>query len=310
MQNSPKLLVSHMSPVVAKAVFVKVGLQVLRAHAVIYSADSTLHKAPESLNRLGVNVARDVDSRAVVYPAMGVTLRFQFVVRNVFIGVNGARRKDVFLSKPVNGFPLSVRSNASHYAAYAPVLAAFHHANDRNLVAPERWPSALADSLPLAAVVHLIHLNRRTLQLQTVLGQETPNLAEHAPRGFIGDASFPLNLLRGNTATSGTHEVHRIEPSLERSSGLLKNGASERIHVIPAMVTSESGTTRHAIVLALDTALLALSHTVRPALFLDVFKARIIARKLSVKIRHGVAKFLRDALLGFHGSLNLLRDYW
>src|SRR5437764_1432928 len=27
-------------------------------------------------------------------------------------------------------------------------------------------------------------------------------------------------------------------------------------------------------------------------------------------MRQGVAKFLRDALLGFHGSLNLLRDYW
>ena len=73
LQNRPKLLIPHVSPVVAESVFVKVSLQVLGAHAVVHAADPALYKAPESLNRLGVNVSRDVDSRAVVDSTVNVS---------------------------------------------------------------------------------------------------------------------------------------------------------------------------------------------------------------------------------------------
>src|SRR5713226_494726 len=78
-QNRPELLIAQVSPIVAERVFVKVALQVLRAHTVVHAADPALHKAPESLNRLGMNVSRDVDSRAVIDAPMGVTLPFQSV---------------------------------------------------------------------------------------------------------------------------------------------------------------------------------------------------------------------------------------
>src|SRR6266850_1115979 len=306
-QNRPELLIAQVPPVVAEGVFVKVALQVLRAHAVVHAADSTLHKTPESLNRLGVNVTRDVNSRAVIDAPMGVSRRFQSVVGNKLIGVNGARRKNVFLRQTMQSHFLRVRRYTRHYAANAPVLAALHHSHDRNLVTPVGWASTLADSLPLSAVVHLIHLHRRTLQLQTVLGQETPNLAEHAPRSFVGDASFPLNLLCGDAATSRTHEVHRVEPSLERSGGLLENSASQRIDVIPARLAGIGGAASNAVVLPLDAALRAFGHAVRPTLFLDAFKAGIVARKLGIELAYRIAQFLRDGLFGFHGSLNCLK---
>src|SRR3989442_13907746 len=76
-QNRSELLIPQVPPVVAKGVFVKVGLQVLRADAVVDAADSPLHKTPESFNRLGVNVARDIDSRAVIDSTVNVSCRFQ-----------------------------------------------------------------------------------------------------------------------------------------------------------------------------------------------------------------------------------------
>src|SRR4051812_17343270 len=58
--------------------------------------------------------------------------------------------------------------------------------------------------------------------IASLFGEQRANLTEHSPRGFVSDASFPLNLLCGDSATSRTHEVHGVEPSLERGSGFLK----------------------------------------------------------------------------------------
>ena len=200
----------------------------------------------------------------------------------------------------MKSFLLRIRSYARNHAAYFAVCAPFDHPDYWNLVRAERWTATLPLTLPLAAVVHLIHLDRRTLQLQAVLGQETPNLAEHAPRGFVSDACFPLNLLCGDSAASRTHEVHRVEPSLEGSSGLLKHGASERLDVITAGLAGIRCAASHAMVFLLGTALLAEGYAIRPALLFDVLKAGVVVRKLGVKIRDGVSQFLGDTLFGLH----------
>lgn len=305
LQNPLKQQIPLISTVVPEGVFVQVGLQILRADAVIDAADSTLHKTPESFNRLGVNISRNIDSLAMPDAAMDVALRFQSVVSRKIIGEHGARWKDIFLRQTVKSLLGRIRRHASHYAANTSIGATFDHANDRNLVRAFRRPSASSDSLSLSAVVHLIHLNRRALQLQTVLGQETPNLAEHAPRCFVGDASLPLNLLCGDTATGRAHEIHCVKPSLKRSSGLLEYGPCQWIDVIPAMVASVGCTASNAVMLAFDAALRALSNTIRPALLFDVFKARIIVRELAVKVRDRTAQLFRNALLRLHGKYSL-----
>ena len=51
----------------------------------------------------------------------------------------------------------------------------------------------------LASKISLVHLHRRPLQLQ-ILTEKRTDLAEHAPGGFVGDASFALDLLCGDSA--------------------------------------------------------------------------------------------------------------
>lgn len=182
------------------------------------------------------------------------------------------------------------------YATGFTFVAALNHANNWSFVI------APAISSAMAAMKHLIHLHRRTLQLQTLIGQQSPNLAKHAPRCFVGDASLALNLLCGDSAASGTHEIHRIEPSLERSSALLKHGASERINVIAARLASVCCAIPHAMMLGFFGALLALRHTIRPALFFDEFKTRAIMWKVVIEITHGIAQLFGNTLFDFHNA--------
>src|SRR6266699_2550770 len=306
-QNQLEKQISTVSPIESKTVFVQVSLQVLRAHVVVDPADTALYQTPESFDGLSVNVARDVNLCAVPDALMNISVLLKAIVRNVVIGEHGARRQDIFLRQTMKSVPCRVRSYTRHNPANALLCVPFRHAHDRNFVAPQRRTPTLPHPLSFPPVVHFVHLNRRALQLQTVLGQETPNLAEHAPRGLIGDASFPLNLLRGDTATSGTHEVHGVEPSLEKSSGFLEHGPRQRIDVIPAVVAGIGGTARHTIMLPLDAALPALGYAIRPALLVNVLKAGIVVRKLGVKVRDGVAQLSGDALLRLHGLPHCLK---
>src|SRR5882724_9782166 len=205
-QNSPKLLIPHIPAVVAEAVLVQIGLQILRAHVVVNAADPALHQTPESFDGLGMYVARDVNPCAVPDALVDVAFRLQPIVGDKIIGKNCAARQNVFLRQTVKSFLCGIGSNTRYDTASASRSAALGHADNCNLVASVRWASLSTLVASLSAVVHFIHLHRRALQLQTILGQESPNLAEHAPRCFVGDASFPLNLLCGDAATSGTHE--------------------------------------------------------------------------------------------------------
>ena len=299
-QNSPELLIPHIPAVVAKAVLVQIGLQILRADVVVDAADPAFHQTPESFDSLGVNVARDVNLRAVTDAPMDVAEILESIVRNEIVGEHCARRQDVFLRQAVKSFLFGVRSYTRHNPTNLSVGAALDHAHDRDFVTPVRRTALSALMLSLSAVVHLIHLHRRTLQLQTILGQETPNLAEHAPRCFVSDACLPLNLLCGDSAASRTHEVHRVKPKPQRSGSFLEHGPGQRVDVIPADLARIRGAASHAVVLALDAALLALSYPVRPALLFDVLKAGVVVRKLAVKIRDCVAQMLGNTLSRFH----------
>ena len=304
-QNSPEVLVTHISSVTEKAVLIQIGLQILRAHVVVDRSDAALHQTPEAFDSLSVHVARDINLRAVPDALMDVAVRLQSIVGNEIVGKHGAAWQNVFLRQAVKSFLCGIRGHASYDAANAGWSAAFGHPDNSNLVTSDRWTALTALMPPLSAVVHFMHLNRRTLQLQTVLGQKTPNLAEHAPCCFVGDACFPLDLLCGDTAASGTHEIHRVKPQPQGSSSFLKDCSGERVDVIAAMVARVRSAPAYAVMLALDAALFTVSDAVRPALFFDVFQTGIIVRKLAVKIRDCIAQFFWDDLFRLHDIFRL-----
>ena len=103
-----------------------------------------------------------------------------------------------------------------------------------------------------------------------ILGEQHANLLKHAPRGLVGDASLALDLLRGDSATSGTHEVHRLKPDAKRSGAFLEDGSCEWVDVMAATVTRIGSATAHAVMLALFFASFTIDHPARPTLLFDL----------------------------------------
>src|SRR5882762_2424872 len=130
--------------------------------------------------------------------------------------------------------------------------------------------------LRLPPKVGFVNLDRRALQLQITVRQERANLIEHAPSSLVSDASLALNLLCGNPATCGTHEVHRIEPSAKRSARLLEDGSSHRGDHLAAIVARIRRSASDAMVLAFLLALCAVGNSARESLLFQVLQARII----------------------------------
>src|SRR6266478_273893 len=110
LQNSPEKQVPSVPQIVAKRIFIEVGLQEFRAHVVIDPADSPLHQTPESFDGLSVNVTRDVNLRAVTDATMHVAEILESIVRNEIVGENCARWQDVFLRQTMKSFLCGVRS--------------------------------------------------------------------------------------------------------------------------------------------------------------------------------------------------------
>jgi hypothetical protein len=267
----------------------------------INSANSTFHQRPESFNGVGVNIAANVHASTVLDSAMAILCVVPILVENVlnpiigaeFIGIDGALGHNVFADHAEKSRTLHIINHAGNNSS----LAAFPFNDSRDWcflpITNHRPTSAVFTN---SAEVGFVHLHRWSLQLQVAIGEQGANLMEHAPCSFVGNSSLALNLLSGYTATSGTHEIHGIEPSLERSSALLKDGASERIDVIPAMVASISSATSNAIVFAVYSTLGTEGNTVRPTLFFDVLQAGIIGRKFKVEILESVPEFGWNAL--------------
>ena len=134
----------------------------------------------------------------------------------------------------------------------------------------------------LATKISLVHLDRR-LNLE-FFREERANLFEHAPCGFVGDASFALDLLGGNPTTRGAHQVHRVEPCTQRCGGLFHDRSGQRVNVPAASFASVGRAVSDAVMLLLCLAGFAVSDTVRPALLFQVFQASIIVRKLAVEV--------------------------
>lgn len=302
LQNSLEQQIPLESSVVAETILIQVGLQILRAYGVIYAADSTLHKAPKALNGVGVDVALNVDASGMIDSAMDISVGFvETPIGRQFVGVDSGSWHDEFLCESLQAFLGYVVGDEG---ANALATAALYHSDYWAMelicaVRTSRMPTALS------AHVGFIHLHRRALQLHVALRKKAANLPEHAPCSFVGDASLALNLFCGDAATSRAHEIHRVEPSLERSSALLEDGPGERVDVVSAVIASVGGAARDAIVLAVNAALLALGNAVRPAFLFDVLKAGVIVRKLGVKIRDCVAQLFWDALFGLHGNYRL-----
>ena len=300
-QNRHKDQIALIAAIVAVRVFIQVSLQVLLADGVIYAADPALDERPKAFDGIGVSIAHHIDFCAVMNALVMVTLAelFDASVGSEFIGVDRRLWQDVLTHHAHQGLGLYVTRGLCDYAAFA-----LHDSNDGRLlwIIRARAASGALDAR-LAALpktwtpteIGFIHLDCG-LDLE-VLRQKRADLLEHAPRGFVSDAGFALDLLGGDAAAGRTHQVHRVEPRSQRRGCLFQNRSGQWVDVPAASFAGISRTPRNAMMLLIRFARLAVRDAIRPALFFDVLKTGVVVRKLAVEVLEAIPQVLRYRLL-------------
>jgi hypothetical protein len=288
------------SAIVAKTIFIEIGLQVALANRMINAPQTVLYQTPKSLKGIRMDVANDVDLGDVIDAAvivLSVSDALDSIIGNELVGKHGTLGKNMFPSDTEQGAALYVISDQCFDSA-----PAFDYSNDGSLcsVSGHRTPSA-----PFSPPAHVsfIHFDAFTFSSEWwrcfLLIQHGSNLPEHSPSGFVGDSSLPLNLLRGNAATCLGHKVDRIEPSSERSRGLVEDRASGRVDVMTAMIARVRRSAHNAVVLGHSFTLLAIN-AIRVEAIAKPFKAGRVIRELALEVFQSVWQHFRLAVVMGH----------
>lgn len=130
--------------------------------------------------------------------------------------------------------------------------------------------------------IGFIHFDR-TSQVVTVCCHELTDAVEHAPRGLVGDTEFPLQLLGADTGPGLCYEVDGIEPALEFSARMIKDGAFERVDMMAAETAGVGRPARDVV----ESVLLRAARTgqyVAEAPLLYLFQTGIIIREPFVEL--------------------------
>lgn len=260
------------APIVAEAVFIQVGLQIVTTNRMINAANSGFHERPKAFDSVRVNFANHIDALAVIDSFMNVSASIKPSIGAEGVGKDSGLREHMFLDESVQGVGFHVGCNKS-----ADSSLALNHADNWRFLG-----SASACSFGTAPVIRFVHFDLATESANgsaLFIAQHRTNLFEHAPCRLVSNASLALNLRRRYAATGSGHEVDRIKPSGQRSGRLVEYRVRRGMHMIAAMLAAIRRTADHAIVLRDLLAVLA-KDAVRVKTVLEPFETGRIVREL------------------------------
>src|ERR1019366_1912192 len=200
----------------------------------IDATNPALYKRPEPFDGLGMHVPAHIDTLCVTDAVMLVSRLLERVINRVFVRVDGGLRQHIFFDVRHDSSALNVRHGHGHN-----VTLALYHPKHGRFVRSIDARTPLAPVAPRPANISFVYLDRIPASERAIVLQHqlVANQICHAPRRFIGDAKFALQLLRGNSATSARHQVHRIEPQMQRRGGLVEDRPRCRMYVMTARLT-------------------------------------------------------------------------
>lgn len=171
---------------------------------------------------------------------------------------------------------------------------ALNHTDDRSLGSrvARRWP---AGETALAAEICFVHFDFAvppTKRPRPFGVQHGANLLEHAPCGFIGDASLAFDLLCGNSTARRCHQENGVEPRSQRRGRFVKDRVSSWVNMMAAVVAGVGRTAFDAVMLRNRFAVLTVDALGVEAV-LEPFEAGGIVGELLVKMFDRVACHLR-----------------
>lgn len=268
----------------------------------VNATNAALDKRPEAFDAIGVDVAHHIYLGAVVNPLMLVAQPHLAdpLVGIVLVGVDRALWRDMLSNHAQQFFGTQLPRGVGDDAAFS-----LNKSDDRSLLEIIRtWAARLAlvprralSALPPATEIGFVHLNLAAQRGRFLLEKLT-NLFEHAPRGFVGDASFPLYLFCRDSAARRGHQVDGVEPRPERRTGLVEDCSGGGVNVMAALIARIRRTASHAMMFCHTLAQFA-----KDAFWVqeisEPFEARSVIREHPLEVFKG--KPLHPWLLLFHG---------
>jgi hypothetical protein len=135
-------------------------------------------------------------------------------------------------------------------------------------------------------------------EIADTLFEQRADLIEHAPRGLVGNAKFPLKLLRGDSASGACHQVDRVEPQMQRRGRFVVDRSRRRVQVITARgarprlpLLLGRVTMKHPLGVALRT--MGVRAIRRKAVAPQLLKASLVVAELAHELHQRVARFRR-----------------
>ena len=262
----------------------------------VHAANSAFDEAPKSLNAIRMDVAHHVHLGRVVDSPMNqasvASIRTPDVtdtlVGSPFVRIDRAIRQDVFADHGDKSRARGIRSGLGDNPA--PPFAESDNGSF-NFVAAKRTARTF---LAASAKIGFVNLDV-TAQL-ALLGEQRANLFEHAPCGLVGDARLAFNLLRGDSAACGSHQVDRVEPCLKRSARFMEDRPGSRVNVMAALIARVRRTASYPVMLGNALAQLA-KDTIRVQVAPEPFEAGNVIREHPLEIFEGKPLHLRSLLL-------------
>lgn len=246
------------------------------------TTDAALNQAPEALNGVRVYVSHDVDSAGMMDAMMQVPCASYSAVTQEFVGEDGALGHHVLFDRGQERCRRRVRSDPGDDLALTLTQAHDHGFTRRASSALARTP---------ATEVTFVGFDLSCQGADAFIHQE-PDLLEHPPCRFVGDAQFALELLGRDTTAGGGHEEHGVEPGPQGRGGLVEDRPGQRVDMVSALLAGVRGPFAEAVVEG-DALLGRAGDAVRPPGVLEEVEAGGIGGELLLEIVDRVP---------FHGS--------
>jgi len=189
--------------------------------------DTPFQLAPKPLNGVGVNFSFDVFLAEMIHPLVRVAQFSKRIVRIQFIRHHSRTGSNILLNK---------RNDVRYFVAPDnmgdDVSLSLNHPKNRCF--PCGTPTSLT-WFP-SSNIGLIYLNSLR-QFLFRFGEQASNLLCNSPSSFVSNACLPLQFLSGHPILGVSKKEDGIEPAFKRRFRLMKDGASQRMKLIPAILT-------------------------------------------------------------------------
>lgn len=241
-------------------------------------SDGTLQDAEERFNGVHMAAVAGIDALAMFYPAMGVAVLVQPIVRRQFVGVDRGAFDDMGFDLAFQRCAFYVRHDFGNHLAVA-IL----HCEDNGL-SPRAAPTL---PRPLAADIAFICFYIAIQRAVAVQNSHVfADFVAHAPSRFVRASELALKLFRANTVARDREQIHGVVPALQRHVRAMEGCSDHRVNMVAAPFAGIGFLGLNAIKGRVLSAIGAIKFLAETCLH-QVIKTYVIVRELSKKLVHG-----------------------